>query len=171
MPHTRSLTAVVFFITLSPSFRCFLCNQVASRRRGFWEDQVMPGLTVNANVPSRRTVCLCTGRFRACLFGLASRSKGHNTLRPHGRRSVLRVRRKPPDKQADSRDGFVAAVGLKVQNAVQYQGRIRPKNRAGSLDFANSRQPDRLARSTGKGQVRASLNKSEHRKVDGANIC
>jgi hypothetical protein len=39
-----------------------------------WEDQVMPGLSVNANVPSRRTVCLCTGRFRTCPFGLASRS-------------------------------------------------------------------------------------------------
>src|ERR1035437_1110716 len=34
MPQTGSLTTVVFFITMSPLFRCFLCNQVASRRRG-----------------------------------------------------------------------------------------------------------------------------------------
>src|ERR1017187_9629511 len=110
MPHTRSLTAVVFFITLSPLFRCFLCNQVASRRRGFWEDQVMPGLIVNANVPSRRTVCLCTGRFRTCLFGLASRSKvtipcdhtARRSVLPHIRRLVLHVLSKTDAALADA---------------------------------------------------------------------
>ena len=39
------------------------------------------------------------------------------------------------DKQENNRDGFVAVVGLTVQNLVQHQGRIRPLNRAGSLDL------------------------------------
>jgi hypothetical protein len=30
-----------------------------------------------------------------------------------------------PDKKGNNRDGFVAAVGLTVQNVAQYQGRIR----------------------------------------------
>jgi hypothetical protein len=39
------------------------------------------------------------------------------------------------DKQENNRDCFVAVVGLTVQNLVQHQGRIRPLNRAGSLDL------------------------------------
>ena len=39
------------------------------------------------------------------------------------------------DKQGNNRSGFVAVVGLTVWNIVQYQGRIRPWNRAGSLDL------------------------------------
>ena len=32
-------------------------------------------------------------------------------------------------------DSFIAAVGLKLQNVAQHQGRIRPKNRAGLLEL------------------------------------
>ena len=41
----------------------------------------------------------------------------------------------PPDKQGNNSSGFVAVVGLIVWNIVQYQGRIRPWNSAGSLDL------------------------------------
>jgi hypothetical protein len=38
------------------------------------------------------------------------------------------------DKQANNRCGFIVGVGLTVQSAILFQGRIRPKNRAGSMD-------------------------------------
>src|ERR1035437_1805205 len=88
MPQTGSLTTVVFFITMSPLFRCFLCNQVASRRRGSWGRPGVPGLTANTNVPSRCTVCIRNGRFHTCLHGLASRSRSQYPA-TSGKRSVL----------------------------------------------------------------------------------
>jgi hypothetical protein len=49
--------------------------------------------------------------------------------------SVRAVGARAPDKQGNNRSGFVAVVGLTVWNIVHYQGRIRPLNRARSLDL------------------------------------
>jgi hypothetical protein len=61
----------------------------------------------------------------------------------------------PSDKQENNRGSFVAAVALKFQNVVQYQGRIRPKNRAGLPELKGKVGP-RTPRSILKGNARCS---------------
>ena len=49
-----------------------------------------------------------------------------------------------PDKQGNNRCGFIVGVGLTVQSAILYQGRIRPKNRAGSMDSKGNAEATEL---------------------------
>jgi AhpD family alkylhydroperoxidase len=44
-------------------------------------------------------------------------------------KALLAIAVPPPDKQANNRDGFVAAIGLTAQRTFRYQGRIRGRNK------------------------------------------
>ncbi len=56
-----------------------------------------------------------------------SHIKGGNDLLP----APIRENAHLSDKQENNRDGFVTVVGLRVQNLVQHQGRIRAVEQSG----------------------------------------